>query len=75
MSLHILGKVEPSMETDIGSFAKMIRDGYQAQIDVLDKENTQFKEIIDEMQRGLGRIVGGIKKENWRSVSGVREII
>ena len=63
------------MDTDIGSFAEMIRDGYQAQIDVLDKENTQFKEIIDEMHRGLGRIVGGIKKENWRSVSGVREII
>jgi hypothetical protein len=30
MSIQLLGKVEPSMETDIGSFAEMIRDGYQA---------------------------------------------
>jgi hypothetical protein len=42
---------------------------------MLEKENNQFKEIIDELHRRLGRMVGGINKENWRTVSGVREII
>jgi hypothetical protein len=42
---------------------------------MLEKENTQFKEIIEELQRGFGRIVGVITKENWRSIAGVREII
>jgi hypothetical protein len=42
---------------------------------MLDKENTQFKEIIDELHRGFGWIVSGITKEKWRSVAGVREII
>ena len=42
---------------------------------MLEKENTQYKEIIDELHRGFGRMVRGISKENWRSVSGVREII
>jgi hypothetical protein len=42
---------------------------------MLEKENTQFKEIIDELHRGIGRMVGGISKENWRSISGIREII
>jgi len=42
---------------------------------MLERENNQFKEIIDELHRGFVKIVGGINKENWRSVSGVRDII
>lgn len=42
---------------------------------MLEKENNQFKEIIDELHRRLGKMVGGINKENWRTISGVREII
>ena len=42
---------------------------------MLFKENTEFKEIIDELHRGIGKFLGGINKDSWNSISGIRGIV
>ncbi len=78
MSIEVTGgRVKPQERgDDIGlGFEEMIREGYVAQIERVSKENSQWLEVIEEMHRGVSRMVKGISKESCRTIAGVRGII